>query len=145
MSSTTPYWSSTKTQSPTRIGWVTASMIPAMKFASVWRAAKPRMAAAIAPEASSEAASSLSAVNSASAKAHPMSDDDRVEDPAQEAQPRVGLLGELPADDRGGECRAAAPEQPVEHEHDEQGAEDVGGRDDPLLAGRLRLFHGGRG
>ena len=34
------------------IGCVTASMIPAMKFASVWRAAKPRMAAAIAPEAS---------------------------------------------------------------------------------------------
>ena len=58
-SSTTPYWSSTNTQSPTRSGWVTASMIPATKLASVWRAAKPRIAAAIAPEASSEAASRL--------------------------------------------------------------------------------------
>ena len=29
-----------------------ASMIPATKFASVWRAAKPMIAAAIAPEAS---------------------------------------------------------------------------------------------
>ena len=72
MSSTTPYWSSTNTQSPTRIGWVTASMIPAMKFARVWRAAKPRMAAAIAPEASSEAASSLRLENCASASAQPM-------------------------------------------------------------------------
>src|SRR5215218_5836595 len=59
MSSTTPYWSSTNTQSPTRSGCVTASMIPATKFASVWRAAKPSTAAAIAPDASSEPASRL--------------------------------------------------------------------------------------
>ena len=71
MSSTTPYWSSTHTQSPTRIGWVTASMIPATKFASVWRAAKPRIAAAIAPEASSEAASRLTPSNCARATAMP--------------------------------------------------------------------------
>ena len=72
MSSTTPYWSSMNTQSPTRIGWVIASMIPAMKFASVWRAAKPRIAAAIAPEASSDAASSLRPANWASASAKPI-------------------------------------------------------------------------
>ena len=40
---------------------MTAIMIPATKLASVWRAAKPRMAAAIAPEASSEAARSVDA------------------------------------------------------------------------------------
>ena len=72
MSSTTPYCSSTNTQSPTRSGWVTASMIPATKLASVWRAAKPRIAAAIAPEASSDAASRLMPSNWASATATPM-------------------------------------------------------------------------
>jgi hypothetical protein len=47
-------------------------MIPATKFASVWRAAKPRMAAAIAPEASSDAASRLIPSNCASATATPI-------------------------------------------------------------------------
>src|SRR5919109_1166034 len=61
-----------KTQSPTRSGCVTASMMPATKFASVWRAAKPRIAAAIAPEASSEAAIRLTPSNCESAIATPI-------------------------------------------------------------------------
>jgi hypothetical protein len=42
-------------------------MIPAMKFASVWRAAKPRIAATIAPEASRLAARPLRLPNCSSA------------------------------------------------------------------------------
>ena len=41
MSSTSPVSSSKVTRSPIRIGWVIASRIPAIAFASVWRAAKP--------------------------------------------------------------------------------------------------------
>ena len=72
MSSTSPYWSSKNTQSPTRSGCVTASMIPATKLASVWRAAKPSTAAAIAPDASSEAAIRLTPLNCDSAIATPI-------------------------------------------------------------------------
>ncbi len=72
MSSTTPYWSSTYTQSPTRSGCVTASITPATKLASVWRAAKPRIAAAIAPLASSERAISFTPSKFDSAIATPI-------------------------------------------------------------------------
>ena len=48
-----------------------ASMIPATKLASVWRAAKPTIAAAIALEASRLAASRLTPVNCDSATAMP--------------------------------------------------------------------------
>src|ERR1044072_8451046 len=47
-------------------------MIPAMKFASVWRAAKPRIAAAIAPEASRLVASWETPVKPESAIAIPI-------------------------------------------------------------------------
>ena len=48
-------------------------MIPAMKFASVWRAAKPMIAAAIAPEASRLVASLEMPVKPDSAIAMPIS------------------------------------------------------------------------
>ena len=50
-----------------------ASMIPAMKLASVWRAAKPMIAAAIAPEASRLVASWEIPVKPESAIAIPIS------------------------------------------------------------------------
>ena len=120
MSSTTPYWSSTNTQSPTRSGCVTASMIPATKLASVWRAAKPRIAAAIAPEASSERGEPVDAVELRRARPRRRQDDDRVDEPADEAQPRVGLGRELAARDRLRRAGAAARERAVEHERDQQ-------------------------
>ena len=49
-----------------------ASMIPAMKLASVWRAAKPMIAAAIAPEASRLVASLETPVKPESAIAMPI-------------------------------------------------------------------------
>ena len=72
-SSTTPYCSSNVTQSPMRSGCVIASMIPATTLASVWRAAKPMMAAASAPEASTLFARFESPVNCDSATAMPIS------------------------------------------------------------------------
>ena len=47
-------------------------MIPAMKLASVWRAAKPSTAAAIALEASSDAAMFLTPENCDRASATPI-------------------------------------------------------------------------
>ena len=55
------------TQSPTRSGWVIASMIPATRLASVWRAAKPTIAATSAPEARKEPATRPSPANCESA------------------------------------------------------------------------------
>ena len=59
-------------QSPTRIGCVIASITPATKFASVWRAAKPMIAAATTPEASMLAAIRLMPENCDSAIARPI-------------------------------------------------------------------------
>ena len=72
-SSTTPYSPSNVTQSPTRIGCVTASMMPATTLASVCRAAKPMIAAATTPEASRLAAIWLTPSNWDSAIASPIS------------------------------------------------------------------------
>ena len=51
---------------------MTASMIPATKFASTWRAAKPTIAAAITPDASRLAASRAMLAKYDSATAAPI-------------------------------------------------------------------------
>src|SRR4051794_38296204 len=71
MSSTSPVDSSKVTRSPMRIGWVIASRIPAIPFASVWRAAKPTTRPSTAEEASSPVARRLTDGNCASASATP--------------------------------------------------------------------------
>ena len=63
-----------------RSGWVTASRMPAIALASVWRAAKPMTAAAIALEARIVLATRSSSANCDSASATPISDDRRVDD-----------------------------------------------------------------
>ena len=120
MSSTTPYWSSKNTQSPTRSGCVTASITPATKLASVWRAAKPRIAAAIAPEASSEAASRSTPFTRESAIATPSRMITALEQAADEAQARARLGRDLAADDGLRQVRAAARERAVEQERGQQ-------------------------
>ena len=64
-----------------------ASMIPATKFASVWRAAKPMIAAAIAPEASRLAAIRLMPGELRQRDRDADQDDRRVDEAAHEAQP----------------------------------------------------------
>ena len=51
-SSTTPSSAPTATRSPSRTGWLMAIMIPATKFASVLRAAKPIARPSTADDAS---------------------------------------------------------------------------------------------
>ena len=70
-SSTVPTMSSNTTRSPRRSGWVMASISPATTLASVWRAAKPTTAAAIALEVSSARLTERTASNCESAMAMP--------------------------------------------------------------------------
>ena len=74
-----------------------ASIIPATTLASVCRAAKPMIAAATTPEASRLAAIRLTPVELRERERDADQEDRRVDEPAHEAQPRVGLAGELAA------------------------------------------------
>ena len=84
-------------------------MIPATKLASVWRAAKPMIAAAIAPDASRLAARRLMPPNCEQRDRHAEQEDRRVEQAPQEAQAGVGLRAQGAARHRAGEiaCRGA--------------------------------------
>ncbi len=79
-------------------------MIPATKFASTWRAAKPITAAAIAPEASRPRARFEIPVEARERDRDPDQDDHGVQQPAHEAQARgalareAGLVGDLAGD-----------------------------------------------
>ena len=118
------------TQSPTRSGWVTASMIPATRLASVWRAAKPTIAATSAPEASKLPATRPSPANCEQRASTPISEQHQPHEPADEAQPRVGLLGDPAAHHAVGELAPARREPAVEHEGDQdEDREDDGGPD----------------
>jgi len=97
-------------------------MIPATKFGErLAGGRKPRIAAAIAPEASSDAASRLMPSKLGERDGDADRDDRGVDQPADEAQAGVGRGRELAADDRRGHllpavARARAVEQRGDHE-----------------------------
>ena len=101
-----------------RSGWVTVSITPAIALASVWRAAKPMTAAAIAPEASTAGGEAVEAVNCESASASPTTMIAASTTPAQEAQARVEHRAELVAAQSVGQP-AHPPAHHAVHDRDE--------------------------
>ena len=76
-----------------RSGWVIASSTPAIALASVWRAAKPMTAAAIALEARTLRGEAVERGELRQRERDADDDDRRLDEPAQEAQARVERPG----------------------------------------------------
>ena len=106
-----------------------ASMIPATKFASTWRAAKPMIAAAIAPEASRLRREVGDAGEARERDRDADQDDHRVEQPAHEAQPGRALARE-PGPLRG-LAHGARPERAIDQRRDHERDQDRHARVDP--------------